>query len=264
VGGFEVQAKSSQPLDSEPLSPISLLVTSRHSYTTQLQYAKSELVKSDNGQPSIHYLYVGRIEEFVDVANLETPNVQNEQEAKLPSQNPLKSAIKCFTLPDTGSSKGKTELNIFKYKGGYYAMNALCPHQNGLLAGGTVGDIEDMGIVWGAAITCPVHEWTFSLETGACDRPSFVLAVYDVKVDEEGKVFVSSTPKNAEAMVALKEKQQQRKIARAEPRQQNVLSTPTQSAGASTEKRKQPENGAGVEPSPLKPKQPVSFKYWPG
>lgn len=38
-----------------------------------------------------------------------------------------------------------------------YALNNACPHKGGPLA---------EGIVHGASVTCPLHNWVFSLETG--------------------------------------------------------------------------------------------------
>jgi len=38
-----------------------------------------------------------------------------------------------------------------------YALNNSCPHKGGPLA---------EGIVHGTSVTCPLHNWVFSLETG--------------------------------------------------------------------------------------------------
>ncbi|MFT5067699.1 MAG: nitrite reductase (NADH) small subunit [Yoonia sp.] len=38
-----------------------------------------------------------------------------------------------------------------------YALDNACPHKNGPLA---------EGIVHGASVTCPLHNWVISLETG--------------------------------------------------------------------------------------------------
>jgi len=38
-----------------------------------------------------------------------------------------------------------------------YALDNACPHKNGPLAD---------GIVHGASVTCPLHNWVISLETG--------------------------------------------------------------------------------------------------
>lgn len=41
---------------------------------------------------------------------------------------------------------------------GVYAIDDRCPHKGGPLS---------QGIVHGAAVTCPLHNWVISLETGA-------------------------------------------------------------------------------------------------
>jgi len=48
-----------------------------------------------------------------------------------------------------------------------YALDNACPHKNGPLA---------EGIVHGASVTCPLHNWVISLETG------------QVQGSDEGKV----------------------------------------------------------------------------
>jgi nitrite reductase/ring-hydroxylating ferredoxin subunit len=48
----------------------------------------------------------------------------------------------------------------------------LCPHRGAELYLGDVDEIkdDDMGIVWGHSITCPLHNWVFNLEDGSCDK----------------------------------------------------------------------------------------------
>ena len=59
-----------------------------------------------------------------------------------------------------------------------------------------------MGIIWGSQITCVLHNWTFSLEDGKSASNSFVLDVYDVKLEDvpgsssQQYVFISLEPKN--------------------------------------------------------------------
>jgi nitrite reductase (NADH) small subunit len=43
-----------------------------------------------------------------------------------------------------------------------YALDNACPHKNGPLA---------EGIVHGASVTCPLHNWVISLETGLVQGP---------------------------------------------------------------------------------------------
>lgn len=72
-------------------------------------------------------------------------------------------------------------------------------------------EIADMGIVWGTAVMCPLHHWSFNLETGQCDRGNFVLDMYKVK-EEDGKVFVGTKPTNESKLI-------KRRRTRREPRE---------------------------------------------
>ena len=63
---------------------------------------------------------------------------------------PLRGA-RCVTTP-----QGK--IGIFRtHDDRIYAMEDHCPHRGGPLS---------QGIVHGASVTCPLHNWVFSLETG--------------------------------------------------------------------------------------------------
>ncbi|MBI4601722.1 MAG: nitrite reductase (NAD(P)H) small subunit [Planctomycetes bacterium] len=77
---------------------------------------------------------------------------------------------------------GPREIGLFSVEGKMHAIDHVCPHKKGPLARGTVVD----GIV-----TCPLHGWTFRLETGECvSRPGARVAVYPVRVNAAGKVEV--------------------------------------------------------------------------
>jgi nitrite reductase (NADH) small subunit len=52
---------------------------------------------------------------------------------------------------------GNDEVAVFNLGDRFLAINNRCPHKAGPLAD---------GIVCGAAVTCPLHAWKFSLETG--------------------------------------------------------------------------------------------------
>jgi nitrite reductase/ring-hydroxylating ferredoxin subunit len=68
-----------------------------------------------------------------------------------------------------------TELLLLNHGGSYYAMANVCPHENNPLCDGEVRD---------CTITCPTHEWTFSLKSGEADEhPGFELEMYAVRVD---------------------------------------------------------------------------------
>lgn len=105
-----------------------------------------------------------------------------------------------FKFVDLPSGK---RVMVFKYKDRFYASNALCPHRGAELYLGDVEEIrdEDMGIVWGHSITCPLHNWVFNLEDGTCDKKRYVLDVYEVK-NEAGQIYITSRPKNQSALAA--------------------------------------------------------------
>ncbi|KHA52459.1 nitrite reductase small subunit NirD [Sulfitobacter geojensis] len=55
-----------------------------------------------------------------------------------------------------------------------YALDNSCPHKGGPLA---------EGIVHGASVTCPLHNWVFSLETGlAAGADEGQVATYRARV----------------------------------------------------------------------------------
>lgn len=62
-----------------------------------------------------------------------------------------------------------------------YALDNACPHKQGPLA---------EGIVHGAKVTCPLHNWVFDLETGqAQGADEGQVATYPARV-EEGRVLL--------------------------------------------------------------------------
>ncbi len=59
---------------------------------------------------------------------------------------------------------GDLEIAIFNMADGrYLAAENRCPHK-----GGPICD----GIVTGAAVVCPLHQWKVNLETGCVERPA--------------------------------------------------------------------------------------------
>lgn len=77
---------------------------------------------------------------------------------------------------------GQKEIGIFRIEDGrVLAVNNLCPHKKGPLS---------QGIVHGDKVTCPLHNWKISLETGKADEPDDgETACYQTKV-EDGIVFL--------------------------------------------------------------------------
>lgn len=63
-----------------------------------------------------------------------------------------------------------------------FAIHDSCPHKQGPLS---------QGIVFGHKVACPLHNWSFDLNTGEAQAPDEgSVACYPVKV-ENGKVFLS-------------------------------------------------------------------------
>ena len=70
---------------------------------------------------------------------------------------------------------------IFRATGGWYALDAVCPHRGGPLADGIVCD---------RAVICPLHDRRFDLATGAALTTGDGVAAHTVEVRGE-RVFVT-------------------------------------------------------------------------
>ena len=70
---------------------------------------------------------------------------------------------------------------IFRAAGGWYALDAVCPHQGGPLADGIVCD---------RAVICPLHDRRFDLQTGAALTTGDGVAAHAVELRGD-RVFVS-------------------------------------------------------------------------
>ncbi|KAF9961104.1 hypothetical protein BGZ72_004868 [Mortierella alpina] len=90
----------------------------------------------------------------------------------------------------------KKRVAVTYFHGKWYAFLNICPHQGSALSRGAMTDIEDMGIVWGAGVTCSLHGWTFDAVSGQSDSTRFVVDTFDVK-EIDGHVFVSEKPRNS-------------------------------------------------------------------
>ena len=65
-----------------------------------------------------------------------------------------------------------------------FATSDNCPHKGGPLC---------EGIVHGRSVTCPLHSWVFSLETGAAQgADEGQIATYPVRV-EAGRIWIDAT-----------------------------------------------------------------------
>ncbi len=65
-----------------------------------------------------------------------------------------------------------------------FALDNACPHKQGPLAD---------GIVHGKSVTCPLHNWVFSLETGeAQGADNGTVATYPAQVSE-GRIMLEAS-----------------------------------------------------------------------
>lgn len=71
-----------------------------------------------------------------------------------------------------------------------FALDNTCPHKKGPLS---------EGIVHGNAVTCPLHNWVISLETGLVQGPDEgSVATFPVRV-ESGRILLDATTLRARA-----------------------------------------------------------------
>ncbi len=83
-------------------------------------------------------------------------------------------------------SKGKrfiinnTDIAVFKVNGKIYVVSNICPHQH-------ASNIYE-GFVEDECVVCPLHGWTFRLETGNLTGGSRGLDTYPVKIIDD-KIF---------------------------------------------------------------------------
>lgn len=76
---------------------------------------------------------------------------------------------------------GGRRIAIFRAGGGWYAIDAACPHRGGPLADGIVCD---------RAVICPLHDRRFDLATGDALTTGDSVAAHAVEVRGE-RVFVT-------------------------------------------------------------------------
>lgn len=76
---------------------------------------------------------------------------------------------------------GDLEIALWNAKGKIYAINNVCPHQH-------FSSLHE-GTLEGICVTCPMHGWTFSLETGEATSGGGKAFVYTVEVRGD-QVFV--------------------------------------------------------------------------
>ncbi len=95
--------------------------------------------------------------------------------------------VKVAKLADLSERHGKfiriedDEIALFKVDGKLYAIDNVCPHQH-------ISALHQ-GELTGLTVTCPMHGWTYSLETGKAEGGSGQVKTYPVKVVGEN-VFI--------------------------------------------------------------------------
>jgi nitrite reductase (NADH) small subunit len=82
---------------------------------------------------------------------------------------------------------GKLSIAIYRPRtGDLYATQADCPHRNGPLADGLIGE---------GRVICPLHGYTFSLATGEpVGTQCAALRTYPVSIDAAGDIVVVIDP----------------------------------------------------------------------
>ena len=73
-----------------------------------------------------------------------------------------------------------TDIALFKVDGNVFAVSNVCPHQH--------ASKMYEGFVENNCVICPLHGWTFSLETGNLHSGSRGLDTYPVKI-VDGKIY---------------------------------------------------------------------------
>ena len=69
---------------------------------------------------------------------------------------------------------GDEQIALWRVDGTVYAINNVCPHQH--------FPVLHQATLDGIKVTCPMHGWTYSLETGCADAGSGKVKTHRVKV----------------------------------------------------------------------------------
>ncbi|KAF9431667.1 DEAD H (Asp-Glu-Ala-Asp His) box helicase 11 [Entomortierella beljakovae] len=169
---------------------------------------------SSSALPSapVGYVYAGPVSDFIPPSNVNTdtddPNSTSQCTTSTAAaesacvfnkkdKNDNNYLIKVIEVPQpAGKYPPQRRIAVTYFHKKWYAFINICPHQGSALSRGSMLDIEDMGIVWGAGISCSLHDWTFDAFSGQSEATRFVIDTYDVK-EIDGHVFLSNEPRNA-------------------------------------------------------------------
>jgi nitrite reductase (NADH) small subunit len=77
---------------------------------------------------------------------------------------------------------GMQQIAVFRTREGrLFATQAECPHQGGPLADGLLG---------GTTLVCPLHEWSFDLNSGMPLNGTCGIRMYPIKQNAEGMLVL--------------------------------------------------------------------------
>ncbi|MDF2725615.1 MAG: nirD [Paenibacillus sp.] len=82
----------------------------------------------------------------------------------------------------------ETEIALFRLSdGNVYAVENRCPHKGGKLS---------EGMVCGANVHCPLHDWRIELKSGDVQEPDIgCVTTFAVEVDREsGEIYLNKVP----------------------------------------------------------------------
>ena len=87
---------------------------------------------------------------------------------------------KASDLPERRCRKfavGDEQIALWRVGGRFYAVSDFCAHQH--------APTIHRGMLSGLTVTCPLHGWTFSLETGAAETGDGRLRTFRVLVEDD-------------------------------------------------------------------------------
>ncbi len=85
---------------------------------------------------------------------------------------------KLAEIPERGAkllTLDEQDIALFKVEGKLYAINNVCAHQH--------FSVLHKGQLDGLQVTCPMHGWSYSLETGKAVSGDGRVRVYQVRVE---------------------------------------------------------------------------------
>ncbi len=84
-----------------------------------------------------------------------------------------------------GAKVGSKRLCLAHYEGKWHALDARCPHANGPLDGGKLGE---------GTVVCPWHRFEFDLKTGQSESGGYYVNTYQVKIKNQ-RLWVMFNPR---------------------------------------------------------------------